>query len=965
MLASEAVNRLNDISRNQKFKGPIGVAFAYLDAEPSDIDPALRLMKQLLRQLVEKCPWSGVLQDTEAWIESTPLSLEAVTVLARKVGKLYDQVYVVIDALDELYSARKGANEAIASLQDLQVNFGAKLLFTLRNVPGVIGQLREDGRIDIQAKEEDVSTIVDRELQHIDIRWSGEKLHSETLRHDLKTIMVSSSKNMFSLAEQAIDRLSTDSLEAVEAFVRSPSESSAFGSFYDREARRLKEQREDYAKLASQVLSLMSFAKRSLTLPEMQQALAFDISNKSKGLNSLDTHDEGVANALVSSCRGLLRVTSRSQEVTWVHDSASVLVGPNASRYFPSEIVFGFHGELRTPGFLVNKLQKMCIACLAHSEFKSGPCRSDRSLEERLTRHPFYRYACKYWAQHVLPLKDKNKDLLWRFLENDQSVAAAYQVYLITQEMPRGTGSSQVAPQGITGMHLVAHFGLHEILGELIERRVDDVTAKDSNGHTPLWWAAKSRMKETAKILIPRDYETVSSLVRFGDVDLVQLLLDAKYDLNRRGAWGRTLLHNAIMEDKPIIAHKLLEEDAEFDQADGNGDTPLALALQKGQRQTADTLLRMGASTKNTTVEQWRNAYGKSQCSVMHITRAVRKSSVKFLESETQDEMEDAVQHQAMNLFISPATSCPVWMRSDQLSLPLQHESFWKGLEITYLVVLRFPKATMMDQKPGFCLPSTVPIGIKWSMIKDENGKDGFRRLTHHHNLPDTWIPEETLHMYLQFLKQMRRRWEMVCENGALHLQHCVSYHVQVFPNLNEADKILHFKRKEILNAKGEDLELTDRLLEDAQQWTELRRELAQQVNAATQFVSEYNRLYREQKAHGDCQDFLHKFQFDVEQSLNSLDTTSQNLINIEFNLVTIREARKSVIMSASLKRLSWITFVFLPATFSASLFGMNVDILRDNPSWKWMAAVQIHYGQTHVAALNDFYLQLYSSKPG
>jgi hypothetical protein len=29
---------------------------------------------------------------------------------------------------------------------------------------------------------------------------------------------------------------------------------------------------------------------------------------------------------------------------------------------------------------------------------------------------------------------------------------------------------------------------------------------------------------------------------------------------------------------------------------------------------------------------------------------------------------------------------------------------------------------------------------------------------------------------------------------------------------------------------------------------------------------------------------------------------------NQEFNLVTIREARKSVTMSASLKRLSWIT---------------------------------------------------------
>ena len=413
----------------------------------------------------------------------------------------------------------------------------------------------------------------------------------------------------------------------------------------------MKEQREDYAKLASQVLSLMSFAKRSLTLPEMQQALAFYIRHKSKGLNSLDAHDEGVANALVSSCRGLLKVKSKSQKVTWVYHSASVLIGPNASRYFHPDAFQSFQGQLRTPSLLVNKLQNMCIACLAHSEFKSGPCRSDRLLEERLTRYPFYRYACKYWAQHVLPLKDKNKDLLWRFLENDQSVAAAYQVLLVTQEMPRGTGSSQIAPQGITGMHLVSHFGLHVILDELIKRRVDDVAAKDSNGHTPLWWAAKSRMKETAKILIPRDYETVSSLVRFGDVDLVQLLLDAKYDLNRRGAWGRTLLHNAIMEDKPIIAHKLLEEkDAEFDQADANGDTPLALALQKGQRQTADTLLDMGASTKNTTAEQWRNAYRKPQCSVMHITRSGRKTSLNFLEENTQDDIGSAVPSQAINL---------------------------------------------------------------------------------------------------------------------------------------------------------------------------------------------------------------------------------------------------------------------------------------------------------------------------
>ncbi|CAN9442649.1 unnamed protein product [Alternaria alternata] len=113
--------------------------------------------------------------------------LEAITALTRKVGKLYHRVYIVIDALDELNSARNGADELIASLQDLQENFGAKLLFTLRNVPDVICQLPEDCRLNIQADEEDISTFVDRKLQNIDVGWSARgKLDSQTLRDELK-----------------------------------------------------------------------------------------------------------------------------------------------------------------------------------------------------------------------------------------------------------------------------------------------------------------------------------------------------------------------------------------------------------------------------------------------------------------------------------------------------------------------------------------------------------------------------------------------------------------------------------------------------------------------------------------------------------------------------------------------------------------------------------------------------------
>ncbi|KAL2190008.1 hypothetical protein L209DRAFT_150361 [Thermothelomyces heterothallicus CBS 203.75] len=53
-----------------------------------------------------------------------------------------------------------------------------------------------------------------------------------------------------------------------------------------------------------------------------------------------------------------------------------------------------------------------------------------------------------------------------------------------------------------------------------------------------------------------------------------------------------------------------------------------------------------------------------------------------------------------------------------------------------------------------------------------------------------------------------------------------------------------------------------------------------------------------------------------------------------EFNLTSIAEAQKSRTTNLSMKRLSWITFVFLPLMFIASLFGMNVDVLASDPPW-------------------------------
>jgi hypothetical protein len=62
--------------------------------------------------------------------------------------------------------------------------------------------------------------------------------------------------------------------------------------------------------------------------------------------------------------------------------------------------------------------------------------------------------------------------------------------------------------------------------------------------------------------------------------------------------------------------------------------------------------------------------------------------------------------------------------------------------------------------------------------------------------------------------------------------------------------------------------------------------------------------------------------------------TTS--LSDLMYKSVGIRDARHSLQLGTSMWRLSWITFIFLPLTFTVGFFGMNVDTFSNNPPIKW-----------------------------
>ncbi|KAL1962734.1 hypothetical protein VTN77DRAFT_9188 [Rasamsonia byssochlamydoides] len=71
------------------------------------------------------------------------------------------------------------------------------------------------------------------------------------------------------------------------------------------------------------------------------------------------------------------------------------------------------------------------------------------------------------------------------------------------------------------------------------------------------------------------------------------------------------------------------------------------------------------------------------------------------------------------------------------------------------------------------------------------------------------------------------------------------------------------------------------------------------------------------------------------------------SLISLVYQSVSIRDSRHSLELGASMWRLSWITFIFLPLTFIVGFFGMNVDTFANNPSIKWyfIAAIPFMIG--------------------
>ncbi|KAG8527199.1 uncharacterized protein KY384_008629 [Bacidia gigantensis] len=184
-----------------------------------------------------------------------------------------------------------------------------------------------------------------------------------------------------------------------------------------------------------------------------------------------------------------------------------------------------------------------------------------------------------------------------------------------------------------------------------------------------------------------------------------------------------------------------------------------------------------------------------------------------------------------------------------------------------------------------------------------------------YHNLEYSGMPEHAIDLLPHLLEKADQIWKSNFDIFRSHLS---------------------LQRKEVLRSGGNGPRLIQDLLHNAQLIDLFKDSLEAQFNRLLAFVEEYT---------SDASIMAHEMPLDqvesrmavfrasvrtrqavVDENLKNLTGMIQNLIQLEFNLTSISEAQKSTSTNRSLKRLTWIT----------SLFGMNVDVLKDNPAWWW-----------------------------
>ena len=370
--------------------------------------------------------------------------------------------------------------------------------------------------------------------------------------------------------------------------------------------REIKKPNRDHAR---RLLQCLVVAIRPLRVEELAEVLAVDFDD-AEGIPKLKPgwRWEDQEQALLTSCSSLITIvdTGASRVVQFSHFSVKeFLTSPRLST--SGQDVLHYHIVLG-PAHTI--LAQSCLSILLRQdEFVE-----DSSVEKG---SPLAGYAAEHWVrhaqfedvasringmEHIFDL-DKPYFAAWRELHEIDIDRSKSVFFAFTYPSKRGAN---------TPLYYAALCGFSNLVEQLIVKHPEHVNAIGGFYMTPAVAALAGGHFELAQVLHRNgssvdpqgrgELTPLHSAAYYRDLEMVQVLLDYRVDVNARSVNGYTPLNYALMgrykDQGPGVVRLLLDRGADPNLPKKDGSTPLHRASQLGEIEIVRLLVKHGASVE-------------------------------------------------------------------------------------------------------------------------------------------------------------------------------------------------------------------------------------------------------------------------------------------------------------------------------------------------------------------------------
>ncbi|KAH7109509.1 hypothetical protein EDB81DRAFT_849326 [Dactylonectria macrodidyma] len=286
-------------------------------------------------------------------------------------------------------------------------------------------------------------------------------------------------------------------------------------------------------KLASlKLIQWICFATRPLSLEELRWAMIVDHDCSHKSLQQCETaadfpsDSDIVERRLKTLSRGLAEAvpSSNTQVVQFIHQSVKDFFVKNGLSALHRNVKLT-EVETAKVDFVVGmahyQLSRTCIRYLAMDEIARPTTRDRGGLTSEF---PLLNYVTTSWLSHVKESETRKvsqDDLLDYFNWPSEALVQLWvRVYGIISPY-----SDNCPPKGTSMVHIVSRYqliGPLRVILQRADRGKADVDARDEDGRTPLWLAAKKGHEAVVKLLLDMGKADVNAKDRYDQTPLSQ-----------------------------------------------------------------------------------------------------------------------------------------------------------------------------------------------------------------------------------------------------------------------------------------------------------------------------------------------------------------------------------------------------------------------------------------------------------